>query len=698
METITNTLMVQLQQTELLLQLADEACLYRHECRELREKADSLRKKLQRLVACGPSSLCIRPMRRIMQELEKSLGEALVLVCKSKSSCVFQCDYTIVAADDFKRVNHMLENASADISWLLGISRGGGGLPPIVLSEPMISFFWENIALLERGTEDQKEVAAFSLGVLARDNDKHRRSIIEEGAVVPMLKVLTDGTPNARVEAAKALGYMARDASAVKEMIADGIAPAFVNILQSAPMRVQVEVARALCNTLAMDLSQQDTYMEHSAIQALVGLLGESLEEPDKMQQSVAKDKLVSSVGANRGQQDDVGSPAPKLRSQHRNKYKFVSLMPSTSGNPSALYSRPNQIPIDHGKGLLAPMETSTTQFHQCQAPLESQVHSHGHIRSKGECNRRERDNESAELKEELKAEVARALGMLVKGNSKTSKIVTTTKAFLCFAELMEKQKGIVRLNSVLALMEIAAVAEKDVELRKQEFRLSSPAPKGVVDQLLRLIDEDDPRLQVPCIKAIGCLSGIFPLSRTGVVKLLVRQLEATTESVAAEASMALEKFVSKENYHRVEHSKAIVEAMGVPLIVQLIYFGEGQGQISAVKLMCYFALHFGDTKALAVAEALPALKGLTKSTALHQHPFLEELVADAIMRLQALQDKEEALQARLGAVGRHGTPGTRNFPVIGGAFRKYMEGMPIHTSSLKALLWSVGPLFHRQD
>eukprot|EP00250_Pteridium_aquilinum_P005772 c1581_g1_i1 orf=202-2085(+) len=616
MEKIEDILTVPIQLTDALRQLASEAGTYRQECGELKSKAESLGHLLRSVARGSSDSLCMRPMRRIMQELEKSLGKALILVRKCRNSGVIQRVITIMSANDFKRVNHLLDNAIADISWLLSISGGGGGklelngLPPIASSEPMMSLFWENIALLERGTEDQKEDAASSLGLLARDNDRLGRSIVEEGAVVPMLKVLIDGTPKAREAAAKALRYMAKDANVVKQMIADGMAPAFVKILISAPMQVQIEVARALCETVAIDPSQQDTYMEHSAIRPLVGLLGESLEEPDKMQQAVAVHKLVTTMAASRLQQENLESAIPKPGSNHVSEFRLVPPKPSNAGKPVA-FVRQNAPPIDPSR-----------------------------VPTQRELTRRERDGESAEVKAELKAEVAHALWMLVKGNSKTSKSLTETKALLCFATLMEKWTGTVRFNSAMALAEIAAVAEKDVELRRAAFKMSSPAARAVVDQLLRLIDEGDSTLQIPCIRAIGCLSRTFPVRETRVVKPLVKQLEGTTDAVAAEAVMALEKFACSENFLHTEHSQAIVEASGAPPIVQLIYFGEGQAQISAVTLMCYLALHVGESEALAKAEPLPALKGFTKSPILNQHPFLDKLLPQAITRLQIFQEK----------------------------------------------------------
>ncbi|KAH7405030.1 hypothetical protein KP509_15G054100 [Ceratopteris richardii] len=622
MEKIEDTLTVPIQLTDELRKLASQAGTYRQECGELMTKAESLG-KLVRLIARGSNgdSLCMRPMRRIIPELEKSLNKALILVRKCRSTSVVQRVMTILSASDFKRVNHLLDNAIADITWLLNISGAGNGkfeltgLPPIASSEPMMSLFWENIAILERGTEEQKEDAASSLGLLARDNDRLRRTIVEEGAVIPLVKVLGEGTPKAKEAAALALRCMAKDADIVKQMIADGIAPAFVKVLINAPMRLQIEVTRTLCEVVDIDPSQQDTFMEHQAIRPLVGLLGESLEEPEKMQEAFAIDKIVTTMAANKIAHDEISDCIRTATSGGTNRHPQMVPKPGSAGKPNVAYraglvqGRPV---ADHGRGL-----------------------------SQRELSRREREGESAEVKAELKAEVARALCLLVKGNSQTSRSVTETKALLCFATLMDKWKGAVRFNSMLAVAEIAAVAEADVELRRAAFKTTSPAARAVVEQLLRLAEaSDEPSLQIPSIHAIGCLSRTFPARETRVVKPLVRQLESPTDGVAAAAVVALEKFACTENFLHKEHSQAIVEAGGAPHIVQIIYFGENRAKVAAAALMCYLALHVGESEALALAEPLPALKGFSKSLSVMQYPYLEKLLPQAMARLQIFQDK----------------------------------------------------------
>lgn len=111
--------------------------------------------------------------------------------------------------------------------------------------------------------------------------------------------------------------------------------------------------------------------------------------------------------------------------------------------------------------------------------------------------SRNSRDSEDPETKAKLKAEAARALWKLAKGNVKNSESITNTRALLCFAKLIETGEGAVQFNSVMAVMEIAAAAEINPALRRAAFRTSSPPAKAVVEQLLRVIEAGEPELQV---------------------------------------------------------------------------------------------------------------------------------------------------------------------------------------------------------
>lgn len=637
MEKFEDILTVPIQLTESLRRLASEAAFYRQECADLKLKAEILAKRLHavaRVPNDGAGGLYRRPMRRIMQEVEKSLIKALALVRKCRRNGVIIRVITIISANEFKKVHVTLDNAIADITWLLNVSASGEnradlmGLPPIASSEPMMGLFWEQIALLQRGTQEQREDAANQLGELARDNDRFAKNIVEEDAVVPLLKLLTDGTPSAREAAATALGHMAKDANVVKQMIADGVAPVFVKVLNSAPMKVQAAVARALALMVELDPGQQDLFLDVLAIRPLVGLLAETLEEPGSVQPAVTMHALVTSMAAHKvGEQVISHNSKPVLK-------------PTELTMPHGMRFKPDKplissSPLKPGSVVGATGTTDIRAFARPK-PVTQEI---GRGLTQRELNRRERENEDPEVKADLKAAVARALWMLAKGNSKTSKSITETKALLCFATLMEKGKGLVQLNSVMAVMEIAAVAEIDVDLRRAAFKMSSPAAKAVVDQLLRLVEEGAPEVQIACIKAIGCLSRTFPARETRVVKPLVRQLEGT-EAVAAAAVMALEKFACPDNFLHREHSQAIVEASGATHLGQLIYLGEGQALVSAVTLMCHLVLNVEDCEELAKAEPLPALKRFAKNAAsgLSQRPALEKLLAQAISHLEIFQ------------------------------------------------------------
>jgi hypothetical protein len=128
--------------------------------------------------------------------------------------------------------------------------------------------------------------------------------------------------------------------------------------------------------------------------------------------------------------------------------------------------------------------------------------------------SRAHRDLEDPEVKLGLKVEAAHALWKLAAGNIKNCKLITDTCALLCFAKLMKHSGGELKYNSVMAVMEIAAAAESDPELRRAAFKTNSPSAKAVVTQLLEEITSEDgePELQVRC-SSTSCTSCTLILS-----------------------------------------------------------------------------------------------------------------------------------------------------------------------------------------
>jgi len=83
--------------------------------------------------------------------------------------------------------------------------------------------------------------------------------------------------------------------------------------------------------------------------------------------------------------------------------------------------------------------------------------------------------------------------------------------------------------------------------------------------------------------------------------------------------------------FKSITESKAIIMKSSSALqLVQLVYFGE-LAQIVALILLCYLALHEGDSESLAKAEVLAALKWALKWASnqvnLIQNPVLENLL-----------------------------------------------------------------------
>ncbi|GFY91417.1 armadillo repeat only 4 [Actinidia rufa] len=216
----------------------------------------------------------------------------------------------------------------------------------------------------------------------------------------------------------------------------------------------------------------------------------------------------------------------------------------------------------------------------------------------------------------------------------RNSRMITETKGLLCLAKLIEKEPGELQFNCLMAIMEITSAAESDAELRQAAFKTNSLAAKAVVNQLLWVVKElDIPSLQLPAIKSIGSLARTFPSRETRVIGPLVQRLSHTNQDVATEAAIALGKFACPENFLHLEHSKTIIEFDGVPPLMRLLRSGE-RTQFRALILLCYLAMHAGDSEALEEARVWMALEGADHAVA-SQHPVLKELVPKAIDHLR---------------------------------------------------------------
>ncbi|KAK7252405.1 hypothetical protein RIF29_36325 [Crotalaria pallida] len=569
----------------------DEADSFKLECSEVGKQVDRLLQMLRNLVrfstTASSSPLYERPIRRIAAETSKNLDRSLALVrkCCRRRNFLLRV-VNIVSAADFRKLLFLLDASIGDMKWLLSILDTDGGivlsLPPIASNDPILSWVWSFIATVQMGQLNDRIEGANELASLAQDNDRNKKIIVEEGGVPPLLKLFKEVTsPEAQVSAVTALCLLANDLERVREIVNEHGVPIVVQVLSDSPMRVQTKAANLIARMAEHDPVAQEDFARENAIRPLVTLLSFDMLVDDGMRQ-LGKQSIHWLVQIN----------------------KEVEKKKSLGGSVS----------INRPLG-------------------NSYSHMEGGSSSRGGNHRKERENEDPAVKLKLKISCAEALWMLARGSVTNSRKITETKGMLCLAKLVEKEQGELQYNCLMTIMEITTAAESNADLRRAAFKTNSPPAKAVVEQLLRIIKEvDSPQLQIPAVKSIGSLARTFPARETRVIAPLVTQLSNRSTDVAAEAAVALGKFACSDNFLCAEHSKAIIEFKGVPALMRLLRANEVT-QLHGLILLCYLALHAGNSESLEQARVLTALEGADRAV-IAQHPELRELVARAIVHL----------------------------------------------------------------
>ncbi|KAJ7944162.1 Armadillo repeat only [Quillaja saponaria] len=619
-----------IQLADQVIKAADEASAsFKQECAELKSKTEKLA-GLLRQAARASSDLYERPTRRIIDDTEQVLEKALSMVLKCRGNGLMKRVFTIIPAAAFRKMFGLLENSIGDLSWLLRVSaptedRGDEylGLPPIAANEPILCLIWEQIALLYKGSLENRSDAAASLVSLARDNDRYGKLIIEEGGIGPLLKLIKEGKMEGQEHAAKAIGLLGRDFESVEHMIHMGVCSVFANVLKEGPMKLQVVVAWAVSELAANYPKCQDLFAQNNIIRLLVGHLAfETIQEHSKYNIGSIKATSIHAIviASNSSNANDMKRENEDDDKQNTSRILHPMVQQGNGTTKPNHANHPKSNNLSNGK-----------QNHQ---PHHQQSYSHSGINVKG------KELEDPVTKVKMKAMAARALWHLAKRNSPICRNITESRALLCFAVLLEKGPEEVQYNSAMALMEITTVAEKDAELRRSAFKPNSPACKAVVDQLLKIIEKADSDLLLPCIKAIGNLARTFRATETRMIGPLVKLLDEREAEVSREASIALTKFACSDNYLHLDHSKAIISEGGAKHLIQLVYFGEQIVQISAVVLLCYIALHVPDSEELAQAEVLTVLEWASKQSYITQDEPLDALLQEAKSRLELYQSR----------------------------------------------------------
>ncbi|CAN4085988.1 unnamed protein product [Withania somnifera] len=566
-----------------VIKSAQEAESSKSECSEIARHATQLGQFLRSTVrlttSSQPQSLYDRPIRCITAEVTKTLERALTLVrkCRHKPNLLRHV-LAITSTADFRKVSGLLENSIADVTWLLSIFDPDAGptlsLPPIASNDPIMAWVWSYIATIQMGNLPYRIDAAQALATLARDNDRNKKMIVEENGIPPLLKLLKESSSaEAQIAAATALNNLADDEERVRAIANDLGVQIIVKVLAEAPMRVQIYLANLVSRMAELDSYAQEEFGRENITRPLVIHLGMDVVLDEYKDAQPRKTPSIHSL-------------VQINKEMARNNFSFHSN--SMDGSSRA------------GK------------------------------------KEKERELEPPEVKANLKISCAMALWKLAKGSLLNSRKITETKALLCLAKIIEKEKGELQINCLMTLMELAAVAESNAEFRRLAFKPTSPAGKAVIDQLLRVINEETHApLVIPAIKAIGSLARTFPAKDRRIIEHIVAKLGHRNTDVAVEACIALGKFACPDNFNCVEHSKAIVEFDGVPKLMSLLRYD--RTQLHELQLLCYLALHVGNSKALEQTRALSILEGAARHV-VAQHPDLRELFAKAIHHLTLYQ------------------------------------------------------------
>lgn len=570
--------------TDRIRHAVNESKIYKQECSDIAKHVDLLSQLLRSALRFSDSpTLYERPVRRILNDVTANLNRAMVLVRKCRHRGLIRRFVSIVTAADFRKLHNVIDVSVSDMKWLLSIfdaNDDSGGivltLPPIASSDPILAWVWSCIASLYLTSLRLKIDAANELTTLARDSDRNKTVIVEEGGVSPLLKLLKEELSHeTQVAGAVALFNLVNDQYRSRFVFNEHGVPILAQVLRSSSILVQIEVVKVISGMAEHDRVCQEGFARENVIETLVTLLSINVFD------------------------DDRGKISKFLRRSIGSAIEINKQMEKSSGMSTSNF------------GNKKAMSSSVWPRNKKEGKME----------------------DTLELILDLNTNCSRALWMLARGNLANCRRITETKGLLCLAKIIEKEKGELQVNCLMTVVEITSAAECNPDVRRSAFKTNSSASKAIAEQLLRLINEsDNPAIKISAIRAIGHLARTFPARQTHVISPLVKQLSHMNTDVATESVIALGKFTCPENYLRAEHSKTIVDFEGVQSVIKLLR-GNERTQYHALVLLCYLAMHAAKNEQFQQARVLTALEGAYKPVA-SQYSGLKDLVAQAVLHL----------------------------------------------------------------
>ncbi|KAL8141986.1 hypothetical protein V2J09_015018 [Rumex salicifolius] len=596
-KTLHDELTLPILHIERIRKLAEEAESSKLECIEIGKQVEKLSQMLRsavRLTASTPSqSLYDRPIRRIVSEVSRNLERTLTLVRRCKHGGFLKHVFSMTTSADFKKVSNLLESSIGDMRWLLSIFDGDGpnlALPPIASNNyPTLAWVWSSIASVMMGKQLSDRIDSVNyLTSLAESSDQNKKMIVEEGAIAPLLKLLKDsgGSPEGQIAAANALSSVADVVERTRAVAAELGIPVIVQALADSPTKVQI---------------------------AVVGLVAQMAEVDEKAREEFGKENVIRPILSCLMMDLVLGDQSRIIKEGMTSIHSIVQINKELGKNK---FLDPHYRKVQ-----------SNSSFSSSDGSSRGGIH-----------HRKEKENESPEIKHELKVKCSLALWKLCRGSLLNGRKIAEGRGLQCLSKIIETEKGELQLYCLKTVMEIAEVAELKEDFRKGAWKPSLPPVKAVLSQLLRVIkEESDPDFQISAIKAIGSLARTFPARETQIIGPLVSQLGSRNANVAIEAAMALGKFVRPENYNHVEHSKTIIEFNGVTLLMKMLRLYDSTKTYGLV-LLCCISLHVGNSKELEEARVLEYLESPVIRSVVSQNPELRELHMKAIHHLKLYQ------------------------------------------------------------
>ncbi|KAL3634521.1 hypothetical protein CASFOL_021575 [Castilleja foliolosa] len=227
---------------------------FKSQCYKLGKQVDCLCQMLRSAARLASSSTPFydRPFRRIAANVSLNLEKSLTLAKKCSRRCILLRLITFVSAADFDKLFSLLDSSVADMKLFLSIydaSNGGIDLSLLpIASNPILSLVWFLIASHRMGKLQDKIEAACELLSLAKENDRNKQIIVDEGGVLPLLKLLNDNSsPDGQFAASSTLFHLSNSQERVQAIINDPGIPIIVHTLNHSSMKVQIGV----CNLVA---------------------------------------------------------------------------------------------------------------------------------------------------------------------------------------------------------------------------------------------------------------------------------------------------------------------------------------------------------------------------------------------------------------------------------------------------------------